>query len=75
MRINDILGNIQNNTSTGINNDLSLVDGVYPDKNKATAPGEKTPGAVGFFRIIKLFEGLIILKVGSSQGLGIHGWK
>ena len=41
MRINDILGNIQNNTSTGINNDLSLVDGVYPDKNKATAPGEK----------------------------------
>jgi len=44
-----MINNIQNSSNTGINNDLSPVDSAYPEKNKAIAPGEKNPGAVGFF--------------------------
>ena len=51
MRINDLLNNsIQNGTGTGINNDLSLVDGADSVKNKATALLDGNKSAVGFFK-------------------------
>ena len=51
MRINDLLNNsIQNGTGTGINNDLSLVDGADSLKNKTTALLDGNKGAVGFFK-------------------------
>ena len=52
MRINDLINNIKN-TGTGINNDLSLVDSAYSEKNKATALADENPSAVGFFNAIE----------------------
>ena len=77
MRINDFVNNIQNNSSTGINNDLSLVDGVYPDKNKAAAPGEKTTGAVGFFNALensKKVKGSATYSLNEAKGIETQGF-
>lgn len=77
MRINDFVNNIQNTSNTGINNDLSLIDGVYPDKNKATAPGEKTPGAVGFFNALensKKVKGSATYSLNEAKGIETQGF-
>ena len=49
MRINELFGGTQNGT-TGINNDLSLIDIAENNDNRKTAsPLDKNKGAVGFF--------------------------
>ena len=76
MRINDMIGNIQKTSNTGINNDLSLVDGVYPDKNKATALGEKSPSAVGFFNALensKKVTGQATYSLNEAKGMETQG--
>ena len=49
MRINDLLGGTMKE-STGINNDLSLIDIAENNENRKTAaPLDKNRGVVGFF--------------------------